>query len=228
MAGTARNVIHSKRSLALQTRCANDILNEYNPEIPDAGCLTQLEILKKKYPRCVPRTHVPTFAYNCHGLTFASRRTQIWSSADIAHIIQEDGYRKIEDKDILAGDVIVYQSQDTGEIEHSGIVIEKAKSLSGPLILSKWGVCHEVTPLLNLVIKMNSPNTSIFEGPMQMAFQEKRRTRIVEASLFRDPAVSTLKYFTPEMKLADGQLTLNKQPIPSTFNQMRSSTNLER
>lgn len=179
MAGTARNVIHSKRSLALQTRCANDILNEYNPEIPDAGCLTQLEILKKKYPRCVPRTHVPTFAYNCHGLTFASRRTQIWSSADIAHIIQEDGYRKIEDKDILAGDVIVYQSQDTGEIEHSGIVIEKAKSLSGPLILSKWGVCHEVTPLLNLVIKMNSPNTSIFEGPMQMAFQEKRRTRIV-------------------------------------------------
>jgi hypothetical protein len=43
--------------------------------------------------------------YNCHGLTFASRRTRIY---DVQQVLAEDAYEHIPLNEVEPGDVIVY------------------------------------------------------------------------------------------------------------------------
>jgi hypothetical protein len=89
--------------------------------------------------------HRPTgvcHTYNCHGLTFACRRTGISDSAEVQKILTHDGYQEVQRKDLLAGDIVIYVSVDTNEIEHSGIIVQVDDY--GPYVLSKWGHCHEV------------------------------------------------------------------------------------
>ena len=78
-------------------------------------------------------------------MTFAARRTQIWSSEEIGFLLKEDGYEEVSQEDAVPGDIVVYYSTVTGEIEHSGMVVSAAKQgdLRGPLIVSKWGSCQE-------------------------------------------------------------------------------------
>lgn len=87
----------------------------------------------------------PTARYNCHGLTFAARRTCIYESEAIAQILQEDGYVEVSAESVLAGDIILYISSDN-DVEHSGIVIEAPNNnlLNVPLVLSKWGAFAEL------------------------------------------------------------------------------------
>lgn len=87
--------------------------------------------------------------YNCHGLTFASRRTQIeGSDATIRMILEDDGFREIPDKSVSAGDVVIYYGE-VGEVIHSGIVIRVEKfDIPRIWIWSKWGKGFEwVHPL---------------------------------------------------------------------------------
>lgn len=84
----------------------------------------------------------PIPVYNCHGLTFASRRTSIPPTC-IDAILKDDRYERVQPEDTLPGDVILYYS-DEGEIEHSGIVIEVPVRPFPPRILSKWGMGPEV------------------------------------------------------------------------------------
>lgn len=61
--------------------------------------------------------------YNCHGLTFACKRTGIYQNSEIWKIINEE-YRPIKSEgELLVGDVILYLSSDEQEILHSGIVV---------------------------------------------------------------------------------------------------------
>ena len=84
---------------------------------------------------------VVSSVYNCHGLTFASRRTVIDKPNDIERIIQDDDYGEVDHSDVKPGDIAVYYSG--GDAEHSGIVIEISDDR--PIkILSKWGVGQEV------------------------------------------------------------------------------------
>lgn len=76
--------------------------------------------------------------YNCHGMTFACRRTCIPDAEykDIVNILSDDGYEKIRDAETLPGDVILYYEK--GQVSHSGIFLyvnEQEKKM----ILSKWG-----------------------------------------------------------------------------------------
>lgn len=77
--------------------------------------------------------------FNCHGLTFGSRRASILS-VEVATILREDGYKRIQDvANILPGDCVIYYS-DEGDPEHSGIVVSVPEGpLSEPQIVSKWG-----------------------------------------------------------------------------------------
>jgi hypothetical protein len=88
---------------------------------------------------------MPTGLYNCHGLTFASKRTRIYSNQEIRKIIKEDGYKEINLDDVFPGDIILY-IVGFGQIDHSGIVltIDKIGNTKIPIILSKWGNGSEV------------------------------------------------------------------------------------
>ena len=90
----------------------------------------------------------PSAHYNCHGLVFAARRTCIEKVEQIPEILKHDGYHEIEVGRVKPGDVALYY-QASGDIEHSGIVVEKPDDLGIPLIWSKWGCSHEVVHKAN-------------------------------------------------------------------------------
>ncbi len=80
--------------------------------------------------------------YNCHGLTFACKRTGIYEAEEVQKILDDDEYREVELKDVMPGDTIVYYTDD-GDVDHSGFVVAEReanpKLLSNPRIYSKWG-----------------------------------------------------------------------------------------
>ncbi len=93
---------------------------------------------KRKYPNGRHRPVGPSAQYNCHGLTFGSRRTKIPSS-QVEKILDEDDYKEICLEEVLPGDVVVYRKD--GDIEHSGVVVAGFPEV---WILGKWGQIHEV------------------------------------------------------------------------------------
>lgn len=129
--------------LNLHTCCENQIKNEIDREPPRAGDILASADYQKLFPKALHRPGGPSRRYNCHGLSFASRRTVIWEASEIAKVLADDGYVEVKDfRRVLPGDIAAYTSQ-LGDIEHSGIVVS-VDALFVPSILSKWGMCHEV------------------------------------------------------------------------------------
>jgi cytochrome P450 len=125
--------------LDLHTRCENQIENQIDRRPIRAGDQILVEDHKRNFPNAVHRPVGPSRKYNCHGLTFASRRTWIWKPAEVAKILADDEYVRVELADVLPGDIVLYVQN--GDIEHSGIVMSLGPV---PMILSKWGPAHEV------------------------------------------------------------------------------------
>lgn len=84
--------------------------------------------------------------YNCHGLTFACRRTRITNTESIERILSDDNWVEIEMRDVRAGDIVVYYSEE-GEANHSGIIVA-CNDLGIPTIYSKWGSAGEYIHLV--------------------------------------------------------------------------------
>lgn len=126
--------------LELQTRKRRDIDNLHDTAPPTAGMQIQADDYKRKHPTAKHRPTAPGGTYNCHGLTFAARRTEISDASEVRKILQDDDYDAVNLKDIMPGDIIIYFKD--GDLEHSGVVVD-CQSL-GPFILSKWGGAHEV------------------------------------------------------------------------------------
>ncbi len=98
---------------------------------------------KKKYKEVKFKSEFSSH-YNCHGCTFANRRTNIHDSQDVTTILFDDQYELVEMKDVLAGDIVIYVDP-AGVLEHSGTVIDPGSGIiRNPLILSKWGQLGEV------------------------------------------------------------------------------------
>jgi hypothetical protein len=129
----------AKNTLALATRKHTVIDNDYCRDQPTAGDRLRVQDYIKDYPGVHHCATGPTRAYNCHGLTFGSRRAGISSPEAIQTILNDDGYKLLVDTGPRRGDVAIYI--ENHEITHSGIVVW----LQGdePWILSKWGAYHE-------------------------------------------------------------------------------------
>jgi len=85
--------------------------------------------------------------YNCHGLTFGSRRTQVDGSTEtVSMILEDDGFKEIPIVSARPGDVVIYYDV-SGTILHSGIVLDLGE-LNVPKIWSKWGKGYEMVHLL--------------------------------------------------------------------------------
>lgn len=101
----------------------------------------QFRLYDKWGPTNEIRTN-PMGRYNCHGLTFGGRRTQISTEA-VNQILREDGYVEVPSTELKPGDAIIYWGPD-GDATHSGIVVEKDMGLGIPRIVSKWGKYAEI------------------------------------------------------------------------------------
>ena len=87
----------------------------------------------------------PSPRYNCHGLVFASRRTNIHDTRLVFQVLTEDDYKEISSiQDVRAGDVAIYFASN-GDPEHSAIVtfVPTATPIV-PTVVSKWGSNAEV------------------------------------------------------------------------------------
>lgn len=131
-----------------QTREKWDIPNSQPTELGFLERASDQQLRQKYQGRgAVFRTGIIP-VYNCHGLTFASRRTSLGEASVIRKILMDDRYVRIEDVDkVLPGDIVLYVNSDDGDIEHSGVVLEVPEQLGLvklPRILSKWGKSGEV------------------------------------------------------------------------------------
>ncbi len=97
--------------------------------------------------------HAATFltgscpVYNCHGMTFASRRTKPEPEA-FTTLLEEDGYRKVgPDEFVQVGGIAIYLDDDD-RVAHSGLVVGLVQAYGFdrivPWVLSKWGSGPEV------------------------------------------------------------------------------------
>ena len=98
-----------------------------------------------KFKNARRRTEVSAL-YNCHGMTFASRRTRIVRAIDVRRILDDDNYQVVTGANILPGDIVLYLSA-SGDVNHSGVVVECPLG-SPPWVFGKWGnggeFIHEV------------------------------------------------------------------------------------
>jgi hypothetical protein len=125
------------QAILLDTASATPVANEQSTQIQHPLATQALEAKAQRDAVLRASSHP---RYNCHGLTFASRRTAILPDAEVSKILKEDGYQRIDVRDVLPGDVAVYHDAQGG-IDHSGIVFTRpSDSLGIPMIVSKWGV----------------------------------------------------------------------------------------
>ena len=149
------------KEIVVQTRLGNNLKNSQCwDDIPigliDYNLRTWDEYLDNEHTKQVNKESP---IYNCHGLTFGSRRTHL---NEIDKILKEDFYKEVSSDDIREGDVVVYVS-DIGVI-HSGIVIGiiEGKGINVPLVLSKWGLLGEYVHLYNCCPFMRQSEGIVF------------------------------------------------------------------
>ena len=85
---------------------------------------------------------ISEFPYNCVGMVLGNRRA--WIDLDgIETCLEKDGYRRVSQDELLAGDVVLYRNQD--EITHIGVVIfVERQDVIDIRVLSKWGFAGEI------------------------------------------------------------------------------------
>jgi hypothetical protein len=130
------------RSIALATRTGREIPNVQDADLAPLQVKRYLMTCRNRFPRAEIR-RLPTGQYNCHGMTFAFRRTQILVPDIVEKILEDDGYHRIRLSEVMPGDLVVYY--EGSEVSHSGIVIdvESDDRLVGggkaAKVMSKWG-----------------------------------------------------------------------------------------
>jgi hypothetical protein len=136
-------------TIVLRTRLDNAIDN-LQPWSYAAIEWGQLEEEPNRFERLgAERTSAACPVYNCHGLTFGNRRTQVDGSAGtISMILADDGFLEVPVAEARLGDIVIYYD-GTGGVQHSGIVIGKG-ALSVPKVWSKWGKGYEMVHALGL------------------------------------------------------------------------------
>jgi len=141
----------SKNCICTQTRKGSDILNCLDRGEISAILKSSFKDLKRKFGTRIRLRTKPSAIYNCHGMTFASRRCFIGEPQEVSKILNEDDYIEIKNiAHVLPGDVIIYYATD-GDLQHSGTVIQEPKTpFYIPLIISKWGSYSEVIHYSNI------------------------------------------------------------------------------
>lgn len=140
-----------RRSIVLETSKGTKIDNYQIFEISQFEKNQFARYSKNNYPLAVFRNS-PSPVYNCHGMSFASRRTNIDRSNDIRKILEDDQYHKIEKKYTIPGDLVLYISLEDGDIVHSATIVSAehaVNNISRLVVVSKWGKFREVMHDLN-------------------------------------------------------------------------------
>jgi hypothetical protein len=140
-----KKLILQTADLALETRRKEAIQNRMTREAPIDGDYAEQAAREKEFPLAKRRFVGPCRTYNCHGLTFAARRSEVhWDQ--VVTILEHDDYVAVPRNKVRPGDVIIYFGETLTGLkaapEHSGVVIE-VLPLNAVKVLSKWGYGDE-------------------------------------------------------------------------------------
>lgn len=133
------------RSIVVQTFDGWDV-----PNARDADpSLERVKLAKRSHRFAIassqPQLAPPTGRYNCHGLVFASRRTNIPpagqpQAADPIELLKRDGFGRVSSP-AQVGDVAVYRNAK-GEVEHTGFVsrVDRVAPMSPQPVVFVWSM----------------------------------------------------------------------------------------
>lgn len=134
------------RTIIVQTYTGLDIPNSIDADL-DPGVIWSA---KRGNPFVGTATELgpATGRYNCHGLVFASRRTNIPpagmpDAVTVDDLLVHDRYEHVQPP-VRVGDIVIYR-QGNGEIEHTGLVsrIDTLGNQAVIFVRSKWGALEE-------------------------------------------------------------------------------------
>ena len=92
---------------------------------------------------------VSAYPYDCAGMVFANRRALV-TVDNIRTILRLDGYRRVQEEELAAGDIVLYENQDGPT--HVGLVtLAKTAGVKDIRVLSKWGYAGEIEHHLHVV-----------------------------------------------------------------------------
>jgi hypothetical protein len=131
------------KNIKLQTSLNSDIENRQGLTIL-AGNVNLAQEIERSFQSTFLTS--PNPIYNCHGMTFANRRTGIFNMAHLFQILADE-YEHIKNQDnVKTGDIIIYYTPDEKEILHSGIVtfVDINNHYNKISILSKAGQLGEI------------------------------------------------------------------------------------
>jgi hypothetical protein len=142
-----------KARIRLDSRRGREIENEQAWELTGWDW-SQVNNIERSYPGMLFLAG-PCPAYNCHGLSLASRRTSPSpETTDFHKILDDDGYYQVKESEADVGDLTLYFDEETGNITHSGIVVGykllDSSNRRMPMIWSKWGKCREAVHSWNI------------------------------------------------------------------------------
>ncbi len=93
------------------------------------------------HPNAIHRPIEPCNTYNCHGLTFAARRTWIHEPSELLKILEDDDYEEVTNG-ILPGDIAIYIHEGDAGLSVWRWVVWTSAGLdeNAKIIAATWGV----------------------------------------------------------------------------------------
>ena len=133
------------RSIELQTYLKNPISNSIDVDSTAAAVnLARQPFLGLINGHGVRQVGQATGRYNCHGLTFATRRTNIPAAGYegmglIDRILADDQYVLVPEANTHEGDLVIWRNGK--DVDHTGIIvlIDQAALLRTVFVWSMWG-----------------------------------------------------------------------------------------
>lgn len=127
------------RQLALEAYDGRPIPNSILVD-PSEGAIKLAEMSYRMLLHNVTKLGPPTGRYNCHGLVFACRRTNVGvvgAEVSIDNLLRRDHYEQVSSPQV--GDLIIYRHNDQRSIDHSGIVCRLEPLGNQVFVWSMWG-----------------------------------------------------------------------------------------
>lgn len=148
----------SEPGLTIHTRKKWPIPNNLVKERPLVSQAEAVRIMREICPQAEFRSITAT--YNCAGMVFASRRAHV-DPDHIRRILNDDGYKQINEKSATCGDVVLY-SRDGSGIDHVGVIAhvlgDGTTGIRKTLVLSKFGDDGEyLHPLKHVPLAYGNP-----------------------------------------------------------------------
>lgn len=133
------------QGIIVETRTRTRIANVQDKTLPYDKIMQSAATVEKYVQGTTVLINGASGYYNCMGLVFGSRRTQICELDSVWSILEDDGYSEIPDEMLAkVGDVAIYVRGP--KCEHVGLVVAEAKLPyhASPRILSKLGYSIEI------------------------------------------------------------------------------------